>query len=155
MGVGDLFTILAGGAWLTKEAVNEIGERADDQTRDALIKKYIAEHTDPALERRLWEDVENPVMYDELWRRIETFKRDNPVYCNEDIIKNTKKDYTGIKEIVYSPWYDVGKRRPLFRDANPSGLVYLLMQTYGKMKLSHAREEAERLYPIPKSKRSW
>lgn len=79
MGIGDLFSIFAGGAWLATETAKEIGERAVGEERSRLIKAYIAEHTDPELEQRMMEDVKNPDMYDAVWERIESFKRDNPV----------------------------------------------------------------------------
>ena len=40
-------------------------------------------------------------------------------------------------------------------DGNRNIAVMLLMQTYGKMKLSHAKTTAEKLYPIPKTNRNW
>ena len=69
-------------------------------------------------------------------------------------------------------WQNVGEERLPFRttngslygksqyqdlelDGNRNIAVMLLMQTYGKMKLSHAKTTAEKLYPIPKSNRNW
>ena len=73
MGIGDLFSIFAGGAWLATETAKEIGERAVGEERSRLIKAYIAEHTDPELEQRMMEDVKNPDMYDAVWERYRVF----------------------------------------------------------------------------------
>ena len=95
MGIGDLFSIFAGGALGGTETAQEIGERAVGEERSRLIKAYIAEHTDPELEQRMMEDVKNPDMYDAVWERIESFKRDNPVFCDEEAKKSLIKKYDG------------------------------------------------------------
>ena len=173
MGIGDLFSIFAGGAWLATETAKEIGERAVGEERSRLIKAYIAEHTDPKLEQRMMEDVKNPDMYNTVWERIESFKRDNPVFCDEEAKKFLIKRHDGTYDYAsIFGWQDVGKRRLMFRtangclygksqyedmelDGNRNIAVMLLMQTYGKMKLSHARATASELYPAQKSKRHW
>lgn len=173
MGIGDLFSIFAGGAWLATETAKEIGERAVGEKRSRLIKAYIAEHTDPELEQRMMEDVKNPDMYDAVWERIESFKRDNPVFCDEEAKKSLIKKYDGTYGYTSRfGWQNVGEERLPFRTANGSLYgksqyqdleldgnrniaVMLLMQTYGKMKLSHAKTTAEKLYPIPKTNRNW
>ena len=160
MGIGDLFSIFAGGAWLATETAKEIGEQAVDEERSRLIKAYIAEHTDPKLEQRMMEDVKNPDMY-------------NPVFCDEEAKKFLIKRHDGTYDYAsIFGWQDVGKRRLMFRtangclygksqyedmelDGNRNIAVMLLMQTYGKMKLSHARATASELYPAQKSKRHW
>ena len=53
MGVLNLFTILAGGAWLTKETFREVGEQAAEQYRTKLVNEFIAQHSDIELERQL------------------------------------------------------------------------------------------------------
>lgn len=71
---------MQGGAWLAIETAKEIGERAVGEERSRLTKTYIAEHTDPELEQRMMEDVKNPDMYDAVWERIESFKRDQSCF---------------------------------------------------------------------------
>ena len=119
------------------------------------------------------EDVKNPDMYDAVWERIESFKRNNPVFCDEEAKKSLIKKYDGTYDYTSRfGWQNVGKERLPFRTANGSLYgksqyqdleldgnrniaVMLLMQTYGKMKLSHAKTTAKKLYPIPKSNRNW
>lgn len=68
-GVGDLFGILGGGAFVTREACIEIGERAEGEERAKLIKAFITEHTDAELEKKLTADVENPSTYNDVWEK--------------------------------------------------------------------------------------
>ncbi len=171
MGVLSLYAILAGGAWLTKEYVLEVSEREDDRVRGQVIKKYITEHTDPEIETQMREYViKTPD--NKVWERIETFKRDNPVYCAREVRRHPPKTvscYDGTKETYVNCicWSRIGKeRRNLYASKNTqyeqmlasdhrSEAVCYLMQTYGKKAYSHAKAEAERLFPLKKSKRSW
>ena len=157
--VGDLFGILAGGAFVAREACIEIGEKAEGEERAKQIKVFIAEHTDAELEQRLTADVENPSMYEEVWKRLEEFKRDNPVFCKQH---TSQYDRFG--------WANVGKERLNFRSekgsligssqneelilkSNRNVAVYLLMQTYGKMTVNAALEAAREKYPLKPTKR--
>lgn len=171
MGVLDLFTILAGGAWLTKETVREIGDRGVEQHCAKLYHEFVAQHSDPELERKLNAMVENPSCYDSVWEHIERFKRDNPVWCSQ----HEEKGCYGYDGKYIEPgfgWQSVGKERIPFHDMNgsltPRNLNYsmrlsynrllavsMLMQTYGKMSLVDARGAANKKYPSIPSKRKW
>lgn len=170
MGVLELYEILFGGAWVTKELFKEAGERGVEKRRSELIKQYVAEHTDLELEERLMREVESPSKYNEVWERIENFKRENPVYCKREADKSWKKKYDGTYGYFSRfGWQDVGYSRLEFRtskgslygktqredillEGNRNIAVYLLMQTYGKMKLSHAKTQAENMYRPQRSK---
>lgn len=158
-GVGDLFGILAGGAFVAREAGIEICERAEGEARSKLIKEFVVEHTDAELEQKLTADVENPSMYNDVWKRLEEFKRDNPLFCKKH---TSQYDRFG--------WENVGKERLPFRDAkgtligksqneelilksNRNIAVYLLMQTYGIMTANSALEAAREKYPLKPTKR--
>ena len=174
-GVGDLFGILAGGAFVTKEAIKEIGERAESEGRTKLIQAYISESTDIELEKKLKMDIEDPKKYAEVWERIESYKRDNPTTAWCKTHKATgKKCYPGFS-LIYCRSFDVadiGKRRIPFRDAkgglfgrnqteeaqlhdNREIALSLLMWTYGKETVNSARKNAENIYPITPSKHQW
>lgn len=91
----------------------------------------------------------------------------NPVFCDEEAKKSLIKKYDGTYGYTSRfGWQNVGEERLPFRTANGSLYgksqyqdleldgnrniaVMLLMQTYGKMKLSHAKTTAEKLYPFP------
>lgn len=167
-GVVDLFTILAGGAWLTKESVKSILELEDNKANARQIFSFIEEHTDEALEAKYRADIDNPENSEQIWRTLELFKRDNPVWCK----KHENKGWVGQYTHKYYPplfgWQDVGKKRiPLHAASSASqskpmtcedlninrGLVLnMLMQTHEKMTVSMARSEAEKKYPLPHSK---
>lgn len=171
MGVLSLYTVLAGGAWLTKEYILEVSEREDDNIRGRAIKNYITEHTDPEIEEQMRKYVAT-APDSKIWKRIETFKRDNPVYCVREIRRNppsivTCYDGTKRKYVNSICWSRVGNERYSFyaskntqceqmlaSDHRKRAVCYL-MQTYGKKAYSHAKAEAERLFPMKKSKRSW
>lgn len=158
-GVGDLFGILAGAAFVAREVGIEISERAEGEVRSKLIKEFVAEHTDVELEHKLIADVENPYKYDEVWNRLEEFKRNNPIFCKKH---TSQYDRFG--------WENVGKARLRFRDSNGTLIgknqneelalkgnrniaVYLLMQTYGKMTENSALEAAREKFPLKPTKR--
>lgn len=160
-GVVDLFTILAGGAWLTKESVKSILELEDNKANARQIFSFIEEHTDEALEAKYRADIDNPENSEQIWRTLELFKRDNPVWCK----KHEDKDWVG--QPLFG-WQDVGKKRiPLHAASSASrskprtceGLyinralvLNMLMQTHGKMTVAMARSEAKKKYPLPHSR---
>lgn len=171
MGVLDLFTILAGGAWLTKETVREIGERGAEQHCAQLYNEFVARHSDLELEHQLRAQIEDPACYDKIWQRLELFKRDNPVWCREHEEKGRYDANGRYVEPVFG-WQFVGKERLPFRSkygslysnnqSESSRLAYnrllavcMLMQTYGKMSLVDARDAANKKYPSIPSKRKW
>lgn len=171
MGVLSLYTILAGGAWLTKEYILEASEREDDNIRGRAVENYVTEHTDPKIEAQMWEYVAT-APDDKIWERIETFKRDNPVYCARLIKKYPwkKTGYCNGMPVTTTnaiSWERVGNERCKFYAEkntktahaivanNRKYAVCYLMQTYGKMATFLARRRAEQLYPMKKSKRSW
>lgn len=174
-GVGSLFSVLLGGAWLVKETVGEIKEHSGDEVRRRLISSYIDENTDLELEDRLRKDIENPDKYDEIWARIEGYKRDNPTILWSKIHKTTgTKCYAGFSLLNCRSFdiADIGERRIPFRDAkgslygrnqmeerqlhdNREIALSLLIWTYGKETRDSARNNAERIYPIAPSKRKW
>lgn len=150
---------MAGGAFIAREAGVEIVERAESKERAKLIREFVEQHTDKQLEEKLMADVKNPSMYDKIWRRLEEFKRDNPLFC-----KARTTEYAGFG------WGNVGKERLGFFNAkgglygrsqyeelvlrgNRNIAVYLLMQTYGKMTENHANNMARKKYPLKPSKR--
>jgi len=160
-GIGDLFSILSGGAWLAKEAAKEAAEKKDDITCAERRRRFIAEHTDLELEEKLKKEIEDPREYESVWQRIEAFKRENCEFC--DMHSNEHERFG---------WAQVGTQRLAFRDkkgglygkslyeetqlkGNRNIALYLLMQTYGKMKLSHAEAVAGRMFPLKESNRSW
>lgn len=169
MGVLDLFTILAGGAWLTKETFHEIGERGVEKHCAQQFHTFIAQHSDPGLERELSAMVEDRSSYNAVWERIEQFKRDNPVWCSQ----HEEKGYRGYDGKYIEPgfgWQSVGKERLPFHNTagaldsanqnysarlsyNRLLAVSMLMQTYGKMSLVDARDAANKKYISISSKR--
>jgi len=175
-GVDDLFSIVAGSAWLTKEGASAIGEQAQDKARDELIRDYILRNTDDALEAKLRKDIEDPDKFDEIWQRIEQFKRDNPTKLWKKIHKETRTPcYAGFSLVNVRTFSvnDIGQKRLPFRDAkgglygrnlteesqlrdNREIALSLLIWTYGKETRESAQQNAQRVYPIQKSKgRNW
>jgi hypothetical protein len=170
--IGDLFGMIGGGAWLLKESVNAIGEHAGDRTRHALIEAYFAEHTDPILEERVNAEIENPACREAIWRRLEEYKRDNPVWCKRHEKRGWRDKYTGRWVSPPFGWQSIGVERIPFRDekgrlygknqyeamvlrGNRNRVLNLLMHTHGKMSMTEARYSADEKFPMPKSTRSW
>jgi len=167
-GVTDLFTILAGGVWLTKEAVKSSLELEENKANARQIFDFIEEHTDEILESKCRAYIDNPECSEQIWETLESFKRDNPVWCKKHENEGWVGQYT---KTYYQPlfgWQDVGKKRIVLHAASSSlqqksreraaldinrGIVLnMLMQTYGKMTVAMARLEAEKKYPPPHSK---
>lgn len=166
-GVTDLFTMLAGGAWLTKETVKNSLELEENRTNAKQVFDFIEEHTDEVLEAKYRADINNPKCSEQIWRTLELFKRDNPFWCKKHEEKGWIGQYT---RTYYKPsfgWQDIGKKRiplrmsssvskPIPTEENSNincGIVLnMLMQTHGKMTVAMARLEAEKKYPLPHSK---
>lgn len=170
--VGDLFSILGGGAWLAKEAVLEICEDQDDLVRSKRIQDFVEENTDQELEGRFNEEILLPSNCEKIWETLELFKRDNPVWCKRHERKGWRGQYTGEYYEPVFGWQDIGhKRIPLFgRNGSPYGktqregdvlddnrksVLQMLMETHGKMLRNIALTRARKKYPLKKSNRSW
>ena len=144
-GIGDLLSIFGGAGFVAKKAVEEHKERDAALTKNDLIQKFVQKYTDPALEDRLRQDIQNPEKYDEIWDRIEAYKARKGGW------------YLGKRE--HPAWQDVGHNRLPFRTAsgelhaptqyeddvlqgNRNKALFMLMHTYGKMTVNDATWEA-------------
>lgn len=171
-GIGDLFGILGGGAWLAKEGVREISERTDNRNNKELIDAFVAEHTDLELEEKLKKDLLNPALHDSIWAALESYKRDNPVWCKQHEKSGWYGEYTQQFHEPNFGWQDIGNKRVPLLDAkgtvrgknaqeegqlaaNRNLVLQMLMEMNGKMRHDIALLEARRKYPLPKSNRSW
>lgn len=143
MGILDLFTMIAGGTWLTKEAIHETADRGEEKFRDDWIKKYVENNTDIELEQELLKKINTSSA--EVWTRLETFKRDNPVWC---------KAHENKPEEAVPGWQDVGVTRNL-GPGNEPVVLKMAMETYGKVPVRVAQYQAEKAYPEIQSKRKW
>lgn len=143
MGVLDFYTMLAGGVWVTKEVVKEIGNQGTMQAQDALVKKYVEEHTDLELEHQLTKMIEDPACYETVWERLETFKREHPVWCSQHEEKGyySKWDGTYIKPSF--GWQDIGKERLEFFE-NYGTWQYPYYSIYGRTHSETQRLQANR-----------
>lgn len=149
-GVGDLLLILLGGGTLATKSFKESEAKMDQHVKEELEQRFIERYTDPELEKKIEQDILNPDKYEEIWDRIERYKKENGAIYLEDA-KNP-----------YSPWnqYACIKRVP-FRDSNGSikgknrtesdllehyrsAAVVMLMHTHGKMSTHNAQKVAMR-----------
>lgn len=165
-GVDDLMWILGGVSYKAIDATKKLASEEKSRTKSEFIQTYILENTDSSLEKRVGEDVSDPQKYEEMWRRIEQFQRDNPVsgWCRR---------YKG-SSIIYTPQFpssiphnfslaDVGKKRLYFWSKAKNKRAYqsemenifydyqeiaiaLLMWTYGKESKGSARKNAMMIY---------
>lgn len=151
-GIGHLFQFLGGAGWLVKKAFREIGEAASDRDNKRLCEAFIAEHSDPTLERRLMEDIKNPAKYEEIWQHLEQYKLQHPELNREHL------DHSWL-------WKTVGRERLPFRDSkgrlypprardaevlesNRNAVCNLLMESYGKYAEQVAFWRATKKYPL-------
>lgn len=144
-GIGDLLSIFGGAGFAAKKAVEEHKEREAALTRNDLIQKFVQKYSDPALEERLRQDIQNPEKYNEIWERIESYKARNGGWYrwNRD----------------HAAWQEVGSKRLPFRtdsgelhahtqyestelESNRNKALFMLMHTYGKMTVNDATFEA-------------
>lgn len=172
--IGDFFGILFGGAYVAKEVVSQAVEDAAEQERSLVIRKFIEEHTDLELERKLRKQVEDPTQTELVWRRIEEYKRDHPVYCKSHELEPIY--FEALNEYIdpHFWWQDVGKKRiTLFgrynslngRSVNESMqlednrklVLELLIETYNPnlMSVGTAKRTARTKFPSKPSKRKW
>ena len=77
--LGNLFWILAGAGYLTKESVVKNVHR-DPKERER--SRRIAESTDRELENQLLRDTCDPKKYNEIWDYLEIYKRDGGVFSD-------------------------------------------------------------------------
>lgn len=140
-GVVDLYTILAGGAWLTGHSISESNKKAKQERSRPAVRAYYEKFTDKKLEESLRQYVNDKANTEEIWRTLETYKRDNPALCS---IMNQDSD-------PFFGWRHVGKERiPLFSrygylngrtreesyrlQKGREAVLQLLMQTHGKLR---------------------
>lgn len=152
MGILDLFTMIAGGAWLTKETIRETADRGEEKFRDGWIKRYVENNTDIELEQELLKKINTSSA--EVWTRLETFKRDNPVWCKAHENKPEYDVYFKKYNEAVPGWQDVGVTRDL-GPGNEPVVLKMAMETYGKMPARVAQYQAEKAYPEIQSKRKW
>ena len=131
-----------------------------------LRRQYIELWTDPELEARLEADIENPDKYDEIWDRLEEFKRTRgtQLVCEELDEKPLVLDGYAIYSSLWIKVVGV-ERRP-FRDTNGNlegrnkneekmldlyrySALLCLMHTYNKKTMTQARKEAEHFFQFP------
>lgn len=85
--------LFAGGLFVSSSKCKRYVSNSVNQNKNMLYQKLLI---DQDLERQLWYDVCEPCKYDEIWRRIEEFKREHPSICQQDDTNH---------------WGIVGKRR--------------------------------------------
>lgn len=78
--LGDLFTMLAGGTYVAKKCFDEINENGKCIDAKLAMDKFIKEHTDFELEKKLKQDIENPNKFNEIYERLEEYKNNNGRY---------------------------------------------------------------------------
>ncbi len=115
-----LFGILAGFGWLAKEAGLEKIERLSDKRDTQETRSFIRIYSDKNLESKYKEFIDKPECYDKIWRKFETFKRDNPIWCNILEKKGGTCGYLlssgrSIETFPNKGWGCVGKIRKPFR----------------------------------------
>lgn len=151
-GVGDLLLILLGGGTLATKSFKESEAKIDQRVKEELEQRFIERYTDPELEKKIEQDILNPDKYEEIWDRIERYKKEGGEVCEWDMQKNPAYSYWNVL---------VGKSRRPFRDingnlvaktkadtarleGNRSVACGLLMHTYGKMTMHNAKWVAMR-----------
>lgn len=132
---------IGAGAFVAKEVGSSIKSQVNFEVREQYRKKFFDEWVDEKLEAKLRDDLSKPSKYDEIWERIEKYKRDDgEVYLMRKLF--------GEKAGRRYFWGEVGEKRLRIRNANgkyPTGYtakVYnenfwktmsLLMNTYEKL----------------------
>lgn len=148
MGILDLFTMIGGGAWLTKEAIRETADRGEEKHKCNLAKRYMEENTDIELEQEFARLLDRDyASHDEIWTRLEEFKRDNPVWCEQHSQKPYYCTYTQKFVEPSLNWYHVGRKRQIVGNGVNRGTVLsMLMATCGKRTVDAARHDTFDLY---------
>lgn len=171
-GIGDLFGIFGGGAWLIKEGVREIGEQAENRAVNELINSFVVENTDLELEKKLTQELLNPESHQDIWELLERYKLENPVWCRQHEKSGWYGEYTQQFHEPNFGWHDIGRKRvPLLDEngtvrgknaqeesqlaANRNLVLQMLLEMRGKMRYDIALIEARKKYLLQKSKRSW
>lgn len=145
----EFFIMLAGGAHGAKKYIGESRAIRDNLREEAAIQQYLQEHTDPALEAEWTEKVMDPACYDEIWERLEDYKRSGGRYSIWSPDVTTRRF-----------WSEIGTHRPILFDRfgrplngpgtviengvvygtwNPHQVLRLVMHTFGKQTQIEAR----------------
>jgi len=141
--------ITAGFAYLFGSSIKETCKDVGIAQKRKLKEEYIALNSDRELEARLGKEILMPSKYNEIWERIERYKRDGGSFY-------VLRSYDYFKK---SEWDDVGKSRlPMFNHRgellkncgtiNADRILQLLINTYGKMTVGQAGGEAYTYYGL-------
>lgn len=77
----SIFAVLAGPAWLAKEAVKEHSDTYKSQHRYDNKQKFVNKYADVGLERKIKKYISDPKNQDEIYDYLEMFKRNNHRWC--------------------------------------------------------------------------
>ena len=90
---------------IAKDSIDAARENVRSMEIAEARKEYVKAHTDSELEERLMHDVENPEKYEELWERIESFKRDNPVFCSKHASRYERFGWNNVGHERLKPFF--------------------------------------------------
>lgn len=144
-GIGDLLSIFGGAGVIAKKAVTEHKEREAALTKADLIQKFVQKYSDPALEERLRQDIQNPEKYNEIWERIESYKarkggwyRWNYEHPAWQAVGLTRLPFRTVSGELHAPT----QYEDDVLNGNRNKALFMLMHTYGKMTVNDATLEA-------------
>lgn len=104
MGKASFFGCLLGPAWLIKEGIRSEIECARNSSKAEMVKAFVKENTDEALELEFVRKIIDKKEFDNIWATLEIFKRNNPIWC-----KMRDRESPSVRNWI--KWKDVGNRR--------------------------------------------
>lgn len=138
------FTILghlAASGYVGGRLLGEHSQRRKDRAMREFSEKFQKMYTDPELEAKLKERIEDPEYYDWVWDRLESYKRNRGKYFLWRR-SDSRWKYVGKER---KPFFERGslygrtKRDTEWLAANRHQALWMLIQTYGRMTQYDAR----------------
>ena len=133
----ELFTLGAIGA--SGAAIDEIKTQREIKRMNKIIAMT---RIDKDLEDKLWHDVCDPDKYEEIWTRIEKYKREHP----DVVLKETTSYWGHVGKHRFRSFYAPGERHSKKRDEelllSKRMTLDLLALTYGGRSFSQASKVA-------------
>jgi hypothetical protein len=129
--LGELFWAVAGGIYLVGHSIKGDISKLNEAEQDKIIMDYMRTHTDMELEKRLRIEVGTPSIYNEIWERIEDYKRNDGAFTK---LGGSSDDLWASVCESRLPLFDNKGRIPkrTMIEYNHGSVLRLLMHTYNK-----------------------
>lgn len=130
--------MIFGGIGLVSEIGHHIQETQAYNASDIRTRVANALMCNSSFEKEIWEQVCDPQKHNDVWERIEAFKRNNPHLC----VGQSRWDFVGKNRLLLVNAGRKTQKMDSIVSENCEKTVALLCRTYGRLSYTHASEVA-------------